>query len=202
MKRIVNCTAAAAALSVAMVLGACTSGERDGLNLGDPTATSSTADSTVGADPAPSSAVPSASVQPSAAVVSAEEQAVLDAYRAFWAALDQAQADPPRSQDYLAPVATGAQFEQTNSAIKADFLAGEESVGSPLLAPRVASIDGDIAVVHDCQDTREAVRRDVETGEVLLVGMAEDSVESTLKRVDGTWKVAGTTYPEPAGVFC
>lgn len=144
----------------------------------------------------------SASAQPSAPVLSADEQAVLDAYRAFWAALDLAQADPPRSQDHLAPVAVGAQFEQTNSAIKADFLAGEVSEGAPVLNPRVASIVGDTAVIQDCQDTRNAVRKDAETGEVLLIGLAEDSVESTLQRVEGTWKVAATTYPEPAGRFC
>ncbi|MFC3687299.1 hypothetical protein [Aquipuribacter hungaricus] len=195
MKRNISCATAAVALSFAVVLAGCTTDQGEGLDLQDPTATPSAADP----GPSPSSAAPSASI----AEVSADEQAVLDAYRAFWAALDQAQADPPRSQDYLAPVATGAQFEQANGAIKADFLAGEISEGSPVLRnPTVASIDGDTAVVHDCQDTRGAVRKDIETGEVLLIGMAEDSVEQTLQRVDGTWKVSGTTSPEPADVFC
>lgn len=195
MKRNINCATAAVALSFAVVLAGCTTHRGEGLDLQDPTATPSIADP----GPAPSSAAPSASN----AEVSADEQAVLDAYRAFWAALAQANADPPRSQDYLAPVATGAQFEQANGAIKADFLAGEVAEGSPVLRnPTVASIDGDTAVVHDCQDTTGVVGKNIETGEILTVGMAEDSIEQTLQKVDGTWKVVATAYPEPAGVFC
>lgn len=206
-RTVIGRAAVVAALALSLVLAGCTSSQGDGLDLQDPAATPIVAESSAvaapsrEADPAHSSA-PSVPPGPGVVADPPEEQAVLGAYRAFWAGLAQANADPPRSQDYLAPVATGVQFEQTNSAIKADFLAGEISEGSPVLNPTVASVDGDIAVVHDCQDTRGVVGKDVETGEVLVIGMAEDSVQSTLQRVDGTWKVAATTYPEPAGVFC
>lgn len=134
--------------------------------------------------------------------VATEEQAVLDAYRAFYTALDEAQADPQNSQNYLEPVATGAQFEQANGAIKANFLAGEESVGTPQLRPQVHSIEADTAIVRDCQDTTEVVRRDIDTKEPLVVGQDPDSIEATLTRVSGTWKVASTTFPEDPGAFC
>lgn len=134
--------------------------------------------------------------------VSDEETSVLAAYRAFHAAVEEANADPQQSQDYLAPVATGAQFEQTNGGIKADFLAGEVVVGSPVMDPTVASVSGGEAVVQDCQDTRDVVLQDVETEEPLVIGRFPDSVETTLTLVDGVWKVSATQYADDPGVFC
>lgn len=143
-------------------------------------------------------------MQPSRSAESstAGEAAVLDAYRAFYAAVDAANADPQQSQDYLAPVATGAQFEQTDGAIKADFLAGEVVVGSPIMDPQVASVSGGEAVVHDCQDTRGVILQDAETQEPLVIGQFPDSVETTLTLVEGVWKVSGTEYADDPGVFC
>lgn len=145
---------------------------------------------TVGAEPSASEGVP------------VGETAVLEAYRAFYAALDQAQADPQNSQVYLEPVATGAQFEQANGAIKANFLAGEESVGTPVLRPTVHRLDADHAVVQDCQDTTAVVRRDIESREPLIIGQDPDSLEATLVQEDGVWKVAATSFPDDPGAFC
>ena len=134
--------------------------------------------------------------------MTAEEQAVLDAYLAFYAGVDQAQADPVRSQDYLEPVATGAQFETTNGAIKADIIVGVESFGSPVLNPVVASIEATTAVVRDCQDTSGVGTRNTGTTEPLTIGRNPDSAETTLELVEGRWKVAATSFPEPPEVFC
>lgn len=127
---------------------------------------------------------------------------MLAAYRAFYAAVDEAQADPPNSQDYLAPVATGVQFETTNGAIQAAFVAGEEDVGSPVLRPVVDSIDGDTAVVHDCQDTSAVQSRDRATGEVLTIGSNPDSATTILTRIDGVWLVSATDFPADDAAYC
>lgn len=148
-------------------------------------------------------ATPSVKPEPSTtAPVSDEEAEVLAAYRAFYAAVDEAQADPPRSQDYLAPVATGAQFEITNGGIKAGFIEGEEDLGSPVLRPVVESIEGDTAVVHDCQDTSSVETRVRDTGEVLTIGMNPSSATTVLTRVDGAWKVSATDFPPDPAAYC
>lgn len=181
-------TGATLLVSASIALAGCSdSANSDGLNLETTT------------PPSPSV---STSSPPESITVSAEEQAVLDAYEAFYAALAQAYADPPKAQDYLEPAATGAQFEQTNGAIKANFLAGEETVGSPVLNPVVESIEGTTAVVHDCQDTSGVQTQKIEGGQVIEVGRNPSSVQTTLQDVEGTWKVAATEYMEPAGVYC
>ena len=174
--------------------------DAEGLDLQTPTS-SSTASSTPDNSPTDSSPTDTASA-PATQTVTAEEQAVLDAYLAFYAALDQAQADPVRSQDYLAPVATGDQFEVTNGGIKAELLDGKESFGSPVLRPVVASIDGSNAVVHDCQDTSGVGSRMVGATEALTIGRNPSSAETTLQMVEGTWKVAATDFKEPPEVYC
>lgn len=157
--------------------------------------------SSASASPAAS---PSTSSEPTTGTPSpsGEEAEVLAAYRAFYAALDAAQADPEHSQQHLEPVAAGAQLEQASGAIKANFLAGEESIGAPILRPEVHSIEGDTAVVRDCQDTTDVVRRNIDTQEPLIIGQDPDSIETRLTRVDGVWKVADTAFPAAPGAFC
>lgn len=184
-------------IAVVVLLAGCSDNDTGALDLQTPMTVTPPAESTP--PPAPTSDSPALEVSDT---VPAEEQAVFDAYRAFYIALDEAQADPQNSQDYLEPVATGAQFEQANGAIKANFLAGEESVGTPRLRPQVHSIEADTAVVRDCQDTTEVVRRDIDTKEPLVVGQDPDSIEATLTRVSGAWKVASTSFPEDPGAFC
>ena len=131
-----------------------------------------------------------------------EEQAVFDAYNAFYDAMVKAEADPQQSQVYLEPVATGAQFETTNGAIKARLLDGIEAYGAARLSPKVDSIEGDTAVVHDCQDTSGVGTRKIATGEELTIGREAVSAKTTLKFVDGVWKVAATEFVQPRGAYC
>lgn len=189
-------TAGALLLGASLVLVGCTA---DPEVVATPPSPSST--------PSPPPASPDVSTtpltEPSApASATADEVAVLAAYRAFYAAVDQAQADPPNSQTYLEPVATGDQFEITNGGIKAGFLAGEEDLGSPVLNPVVHSIDGDTAVVHDCQDTAGVQSRDKATGEVLTIGSNPDSATTTLTRVAGAWLVSATEFPDDDAAHC
>ncbi len=189
------------ALLMAAVIGltACTDDGDEGLDLGTPTATSSTTPAATTSSTTPAATTSTASDTPS---VTTEEQAVLDAYRGFYKALDEAQADPQRSQDYLNPVATGTQFETTNGGIKAEFLDGKEAYGTPVLKPEVHSVDGDQAVVRDCQDTSAVGTRNAETGEELTVGRNPSSVETLLQRVDGVWKVAQSNYVAQPEAYC
>lgn len=189
-------------IGVVVLVGCADDGGSDeGLNLSTPpSAAPATASATESADP--TGDVPSVEPTPPAETATPEEEAVLDAYRAFYAALDEAQADPQNSQVHLEPVATGAQFEQANGSIKANLLAGEESVGSPVLRPTVHLLQTDQAVVRDCQDTTAVVRRDIDSQEPLIVGQNPDSIEATLVQVDGVWKVAATTFPDDPGAFC
>ncbi|MGJ7442960.1 hypothetical protein [Aquipuribacter sp. MA13-6] len=186
-----------------MVLAGCSGGggSEEGLDLSTPpTAAPTTASATASAEP--TGDLPAVEPTAPAETATPEEAAVLDAYRAFYAAVDEANADPQQSQVYLEPVSTGAQFEQTNGAIKADFLAGEVVVGSPVMDPRVASLGDGEAVVQDCQDTRGVILQDEETQEPLVVGQFPDSVQTTLTLVDGAWKVSATEYTDDPGVFC
>lgn len=187
----------------AVVLAGCAEdgGVSEGLTLSTPPSAAPTTAPVAGpADP--TGDAPSVEPTPSAETATPDEAAVLDAYRAFYAALDQAQADPPRSQEYLAPVATGAQFEITNGAIKAAFLEGEEDVGSPVLNPTVHAVDGDTAIVHDCQDTSSVQSRDRATGEVLTIGSNPDSATTVLTRVNGVWRVSATDFPADNEAHC
>lgn len=186
-----------------LVLGGCAEddGAGEGLNLATPSSAAPTT-APVAESVSPTGDAPSVEPTPSEEAVTPDEAAVLDAYRAFYQAVEAANGDPQQSQDYLAPVATGVQFEQTNGSIKAGFLAGEVVVGSPVMNPEVASISDGEAVVHDCQDTRGVILQDAETQEALVIGRFPDSVETSLTLVDGAWKVSGTAYAEDPGEFC
>lgn len=181
---------AAVLLAGVVVLAGCTDDSDPGLDLQTPTTSATSQSPTSGDTPTQTP------------TVTAEEQAVLDAYQAFYAGLTQAYADPVHSQDYLAPVATGAQFEFSNGGIKANLLAGEETVGEAVLEPEVASIEGETAVVHDCQDTTAVIRRKIGTTDPLVIGRDPDSAETTLQMVDGVWKVADSVYQTDPAVFC
>lgn len=183
---------AAVVLAVVVVLAGCGDDGDGDLDLDTPTTSSSPQSSPSGSGDTPTES----------ATVSVEEQAVLDAYYAFYDGVTQARADPVNSQEYLEPVATGAQFEATNGGIKATYLAGEEEVGEPILAPRVASIEGETAVVQDCQDTTDVVARRIGTTDPISVGRNPDSAETTLRMEDGVWKVAATAFQDDPAVFC
>lgn len=135
--------------------------------------------------------------------VSADEQAVLDAYDAFYVALDAARKDPTKAREILTPVAAGEQLEQTTAKLVEADANGIEEYGSPVLrSPVVASLQDDTAVIRDCQDTSQVGSRQRATGEQLSKGLEQDSARTTLHRTNGVWKVVSTESPEPAGVYC
>ncbi len=175
-----------------VAVSGCSESTAEGLDL--PTPTTPTASNS----PTPTATL----TQAPTPTVPAEEQAVLAAYQAFYAAIVQAEADPVQSQVYLEPVATGLQFETTNGAVKARLLDGEERFGTPVLNPVVQSIEGETAKVQDCQDTSGVGRRKIGSVEPISVGRNPSSAETTLELVEGIWKVAATEFVEPPEAFC
>ena len=160
-------------------------------------------DSGVGlADPVAPETSTTSSAPPSPSATPPVEQEVLATYEAFYEALGRARANPREAEEILAPVATGLQLETSVSGIKGSALAGQEIFGAPVIDPQVVSVENGTAVVHDCQDTSSVGSRDIATGEILTLGRAGDSAESTLQLVDGTWKVATTEFVEPADAYC
>jgi hypothetical protein len=181
------------AMVVLVLTGACTSDPREGLDLQTPPAASTPTAQEPGESPTPS---PSPTE-----TVSAQEQEILDQYRGFYKALDQARREPERASEILAPYAAGEQLEQASSSILGAAMAGQEPYGEVVLHPEVARIDGDTAVVEDCQDTSGSGL--TQNGRPVTVGYEEDSVLTTLIRgEDNQWRVVATEYPDDRNRFC
>ena len=143
-------------------------------------------------------------ITPTSAVVTtttvdATEAAVLDGYRAFWAAYLKA-GDPmdPKHPDLVA-TATGAQLDQVRRAFLARLAGGEVIRGKIEPHPKLAGpVQGSTAVVADCYvddshlfDAATGAQKDdpaVETHQV--------RAEMTL--VDSSWRVAAIR-PESKG---
>lgn len=148
----------------------------------------------------PSSAASTTTTQ--APTTSPEEAAILKQYRAFYElGLPAAYQDPTNARSHLAPYATGDQLKTTSEGIYAQHVAGYEARGGPTLKPRVATLNGETAEVHDCQDSSNA---GIWKGDQQLrKGQANAAVQTTMRLIDGAWKLAATAYPEghPAG-YC
>ena len=117
------------------------------------------------------------------------DAAVLDGYRAYWAAYVKA-GDPMNPEDpQLQAHATGPALETVVKAFVALKSAGKVVRGQVDLAPRVIKVDGESASVHDCYgdntgvyDASTGAREDKPTGQRHLV-------TATMRLDSGTWKV-------------
>lgn len=117
------------------------------------------------------------------------DAAVLDGYRAYWAAYVKA-GDPMNPEDpQLQAHATGPALETVVKAFVALKSAGKVVRGQVDLAPRVINVDGETASVHDCYgdntgvyDASTGAREDKPTGQRHLV-------TATMRLDNGTWKV-------------
>lgn len=131
--------------------------------------------------------------------VDATEAAVLDGYRAFWAAYLKA-GDPmdPKHPDLVA-TATGAQLDQVRRAFLARLAGGEVIRGSIEPHPKLAGpVQGSTAVVADCY-VDDSHLFDAATG-----GQKDDpavethQVRAEMTLVESTWRVAAIR-PESKG---
>ena len=131
--------------------------------------------------------------------VDATEQAVLDGYRAFWAAYLKA-GDPmdPKHPD-LAATATGAQLDQVRRAFLARLAGGEVIRGRIEPHPKLAGpVQGSTAVVADCY-VDDSHLFDAATGaQKDDPAVLTHQVRAEMTLVDSSWRVAAIR-PESKG---
>ena len=157
------------------------------------TSTPSTSVSTSTSSPSNSSTAP----------VSAEASAVLDAYRAQWAAYEHAVAtanplDPALQATMVNPV-----LHQVIGNLVTDNAEGIVGTGSIQLNPKVASIDGSTATVLDCSLSSFFLVYKKTGKQVPPVSKTEhDAVKAMLVLDGSTWKTKSRQITEgscPAG---
>jgi hypothetical protein len=126
-----------------------------------------------------------------------DHQEIVDRYVGYWQARFDANSGTP-NPDYpaLAEYATGSQLDAVIAETRANLDAGvafqarENSVASQKVT--VVSVEGGEAVVQECVvDDGLLVRR--ATGEILNDDISTHNVRGRLLRVEGKWRVAGTT---------
>lgn len=156
-------------LMAAVVLSGCSS---DGDSAGSSTTTTSAATTTT--------------------TLPAADAAVLDGYRAFWAAYLHA-ADPmdPESPELVA-TATGAQLEQVQKAFLSRLAGGEVIRGTIETHPHLdGPVQATTATVVDCY-TDDSHIFDAATGaQKDDPAVVHHQVRADMALVDGAWRVAG-----------
>ena len=123
--------------------------------------------------------------------------AVLAAYRAEWAAFEQALADANPGDSRLAATMVDPQLQSVKANLLADQLQGMVGRGTFTLHPKVTATSTTSATVVDCAySTAELV--DKETGKPVppVTPPENDGVTSTLVRSGGTWKVSKQTVTD------
>ena len=150
-------------------------------NGGDPEAATSTTDVSTTTSTPPSS---------STTVLDPVRAEILAAYQAFWddfrAAADPMNPAHPRLELH----ATGRQLAHLRTRFTT--LRGERIVirGSIDLAAKVASIEGDKAVLEDCHDASKLLKYDVRSGELRdTVDERRSFFQVEMERTSGGWKV-------------
>lgn len=117
---------------------------------------------------------------------------VVEAYVAFWEARLEANRPPDPASSALRMTATGAQLDQVIAETQSNLEKGLEFRPGAIPPRRhiaVAERSDDAATVHECVVDDTQIAR-TETGETVDDNAATHSVEATLSRVDGRWKVA------------
>lgn len=158
---------AAAVVVVALLAAACSNGTSGGAS---PTTTTSSSTSTTTS-------------------TSRAEAAALDGYRGYWSAYLKAGDPMDPENPMLRQYATGAALETVVKAFVALKSAGKVIRGQFDLAPRVVSVDGEVATVRDCYgdntgvyDASTGARDDKPSGQ-------RHQVTATLRLQGGGWKV-------------
>ena len=181
--RAVGVTAVVLALGT---MGSCSSG--GGVETERPV------DATVSAAPAPMSA------SPSPTTTASDADAILAAYREFFARQTEISLAPKEQRRVLLePFTTNPALDRVLRGMFAAGALGEVGYGAPKVAPTVHNIDGDDATVKDCQDTSKTGRKKRESGKITTRGLAGDNVTTQMRRgTDGVWRVASVDYVDDA----
>jgi hypothetical protein len=128
----------------------------------------------------------------SSTTTNSQAVAVIAAYRAEQTAFEQALQQANPNLTALAQTMTGAQLVSTRGALVTDQVDGIVGRGSVRLHPKLASVTGNQAVVHDCLFSALELMYSTTGKPVPPVTSPEhDGVQATLVQVaPGTWKVS------------
>ena len=141
--------------------------------------------------PAAMSATPS-----STASAPSDEDAILVAYREFFARQTEISLAPKEERRVLLePFTTDPALDRVLGGMFAAEELGEVGYGVPKVDPSVEHVNGDKATVTDCQDTSKTGRKKKSTGKITTRGLDGDNVETQMRRdADGVWRVASVDY--------
>jgi hypothetical protein len=150
--------------------------------------------------PAPNTSTPStltSSAAPAAPMSPADQakQAALSAYRGMWADYAAAATTSDWQSPKLPQYATGSALSTISRGLYADHYNGLVSKGTPVLHPKVSSIqppnDPTTVMITDCGDSTNWLQYKASNGQ-----LADNSpggrrlINATVqKQADGTWKV-------------
>lgn len=125
-----------------------------------------------------------------------ERDSIVAAYERFWTASHQVPHQPESTwDDAMSEVAVDPQLELTLQGMLFQQESGRTSYGEVTSRVSNVEIDGDEAMVIDCQDASKSGQADIETGAKKTVGVERNPVETRMERHDGSWKVAEISYP-------
>ncbi|MEU6720747.1 hypothetical protein ABZ897_55625 [Nonomuraea sp. NPDC046802] len=123
---------------------------------------------------------------------STDKDAVLTVYRELYRVGPRAeQARPEERKAILEPIVTQPLLGTMLKGIAALRAKGRVTYGYPTFHTFKVEVQGDGAVVHDCQDGRNGGQADFRTGKHLTHGMPGTYMVAALaKEADGAWRVA------------
>ena len=179
-RRGIRSASIAAALSLSLALSACGS-----TPSGSPATTGTKA-------PIASTSIPATTT-----TLAPTSVAVLNAYRAGWAAFEHALADANPSDPELAATMVDPQLQSVKAYLFADKRAGMVGRGTTTLHPKIAALSATTATVVDCAYSRAELLY-ATTGKPVppVTPPEKDGVRATLVLSGSTWKVSKQTVTE------
>jgi len=169
-----------------LLLTACNGGSKP-TTVAAPTSTASTS-STV-------AAAPSSTASPTTTTVDQATE-IVARYKQFWDVRFEVNRSPVNPADpRLAQLATGKQLDnvvtETRQRLDQGLAIRRPEPSASKNRVKVVEVASDSARLQDCA-TNDGIVYRVATGQVLDDGVVTRSVEATMRRVDGTWRLADT----------
>jgi hypothetical protein len=151
-------------------------------------------DATLERPSAPQSGAGRNTASPAPKKPSTAEQ-ILAQYEGFWSVVIPV-ADVPkeRRRSTLEPYATEPALSRILRGVVAAEAYGRSGYGKYVLHPQSPRIKGAVATIRDCQDSSGVGQKNRKTGERLTRGVKRDPVVTTMRRVDGVWRVSEVKY--------
>lgn len=133
---------------------------------------------------------------PTPTATASEADALLAAYREFFARQTEISAAPKDARRaLLEPFTANPELQRVLGGMFAAEEYGEVGYGQVVVRPTVSHLDGDTAEVTDCQDTSMSGRKKRDSGKITTRGTKEAKVKTTLIRgADAQWRVSTVDY--------